>query len=893
MSPPPLAERLLAATVKDTDWRDSILGDLREEFVVMSRQQGLRSARRWYWRHVVSIGGRAVTSRFRRAHHVERAWVAPPEPSDTASWFAGFTRDLRHGVRTLLRRPGTSAVIILTLALALATNSTSFAIMDALVLRPYRFPGVDNLVMIVSTNSQNGLVERASVTPGDFRDYRRDASTVTGLSAAESWAANLSGIDNPEQVAGFRVTADWFDTFGVTPVLGREFVSDEETLGNHRHAVLGHALWMRLYGGDPTIVGQTIRLDGEPYDVIGVAPEGFNIPLGTQVWAPLARSHEDWSNRRNRSLMSVGRLAPGAAVSDARAEFTAITERLRKEFPDTTAPVPRDITPFTAGMADPGAGAFLAVMLGASVLLLLIACANIANLLLARGSERTQEFALRLALGAGRGRLAWQLMIEAALLTTLAIALALPIAWVMLGLSQASIPAAVIRFVPGWQYMAISPAVFLSTAAFGAIATVVFALGPALHTVRRDVADGLRQGTRTTTASRQRHWLRNTLAGAQVATTLALLFGSTLLLSAAGNAVNGAFGFDKRDVLVARVVLPERPYSDPEKRRDFINRVLVRLRSIPAVSTASIVSNLPYGATNSTRPFHPDGQAVDPREVRDVHYRRIAPGYLEAMRLPLIAGRDLTEHDRQDTQPVALVSRRLADRYWPNGDALGRQFRLTANGPPITIVGITGDVIHDWFQQIRQPTVYRPLGQDAPFAFAFVVRTVGEPSSIAGDLRRAVAAVDSDQPIIGLQSMEDVVEERTAGLTFIAGTVGVVAFIALALAVMGLYSLMAFMVSRRTQELGVRLALGATRWQVIGVTTGQGVRITLGGLVIGGLAAAGLGRVMESVLFGVVSISFWQLAVLALVVAAISMLASYIPARRTAGLDPTMALRSQ
>jgi putative ABC transport system permease protein len=352
------------------------------------------------------------------------------------------------------------------------------------------------------------------------------------------------------------------------------------------------------------------------------------------------------------------------------------------------------------------------------------------------------------------------------------------------------------------------------------------------------------------------------------------------------------FGFDKRNVLVARVVLPQRPYIEPDKRRDFVNRVLVRLRGIPAVSTASIVSNLPYGGNNSTRLFHPEGQPADPREAREVHYRRIATGYLEAMRLPLLAGRDLNEGDREGAQQVALVSQRLADRYWPNGDALGRQFRL-ADGPLITIVGITGDVIHDWFQRIRQPTVYRPLGQDAPFAFAFVVRAIGDPTSIAGDLRRAVAAVDPDQPIIGLQSMEDLVEERTAGLTFIAGTVGVVAFIALALAVMGLYSLMAFMVSRRTQELGVRLALGATRWQVIGVTIGQGVRITLGGLIIGGLAAAALGRVMESVLFGVVSVSVWQLVILVLTVAAVSMLASYIPARRTAGLDPTMALRSE
>jgi putative ABC transport system permease protein len=652
-------------------------------------------------------------------------------------------------------------------------------------------------------------------------------------------------------------------------------------------------LWERLFAADPSIVGRTVRVDGEPYQVVGIAPPDFSIPDGVQIWSPLAYTSEQWNNRRNRNLVAIARLADGASIHEARAEIGSIAERLQREYPETNASVPNGVVTFTRGMSDPGAGAFLTTMVAASVLLLLIACANIANLLLARGSERAQEFAVRLALGASRRRLACQLMIEGGLLSSFAVLLALPLAAIGLSLSRASIPPSIIRFIPGWQYMQVSPAVFAATAAFAATATLVFALVPALQTIRPDVADTLRQSSRSTTAPRRRHWLRTTLASAQVALTLALLFGSGLLLTAADGAINGTLGYDKQNLLVARLVLPERPYADTERRRQFINGVLDRIRQIPAVSSASMISNLPYAGGNTSREFYPDSAPVEPRDVRTVHYRRVATGYFDTMRIPLLAGRTLTDADREDAQQVAVVSRRLADRYWPNGDAVGRQFRVARDGDPITVVGVVGDILHDWFQQQRYPTVYRPLGQEAPFAHAFVVRTIGDPTGVAGDLRRAVRAMDPDQPVIAVRSMEKHVEERAAGLSFIARALGVVAFIALVVAIMGLYSLMAFIVSRRTQELGVRMALGATQWQVIGVTSRQGLRITFAGLFIGSIAAAAVGRLMEAVLLGIVSPSAWQLATLIAVVAGISALACYIPARRTANLDPTIALRAE
>jgi putative ABC transport system permease protein len=889
--PPRLAERLLAAVIRDPEWRDSIVGDLREEFAGLQDRAGLTAARRWYWRQACAIGARRMVPRSATTRR-PRVW-APHEPTASRHWRTGMSRDLRYAWRAVVGQPGTSAVIVVTLALALATNSVSFALLDAIVLRPFRFPAVDRVVMVVSSDPQAGLLDRESVTRGDFADWRRETKTVAQLSAAEWWDANLSGIEQPEQIGGYKVTADFFAALGAIPPLGRSFVPEEETPGSHRRVVLGHALWQRLFAGDPAVIGKTVRVDGEAHEVVGVAPPSFSIPEGAQIWAPLAYSPEQWADRRNRWLITVGRLRDGTTIDDARAEMAAIAERQRRDYPETNTNVPNTVVTFTEGMQDAGARAFLSLMLAASGLLLLIACANIANLLLARGSDRIHEFALRMALGGGRGRLAAQLMLEAGMLTAVAVALALPLAALGLAASRASIAPSIIRFIPGWNYLAVSPTVFLVTALFGVIATVVFALLPALNTVRSDVADTLRQGARTVTSGRQRNWLRNSLAAAQVAITLALVSGSGLMLTAVDRAVNGVTGFDKQNLLAARVVLPDRPYEDAERRRQFIDGVLERMRAVPAVTDAAMVSALPYAGGNQSRQFWPEGIELREGEARFADYRRVTPEYFETMDIPLLTGRGLNAGDRAGGHEVAVVSRALAERYWPDGDAVGRRFRLADEGPWITVVGVVGDVLHDWFLQRRAPTVYRPLAQDAPFGHAFVIRTVGDPLNVAGEFRRAVSAMDADQPILMLQTMNGLMRERTSGIGMIARMLMVVAVIAFGLAVMGLYSLMTFIVSRRTQELGVRLALGATRWQVIAVTLKHGAWITASGLVVGVAAAAALGRLMESALYGVVATDLWQLAALVLLIAGVAAVATYLPARRTATLNPTAALRAE
>ncbi len=687
-----------------------IVGDLREEFAAETRRRGPGAARTWYWRQAITISARGIAARLGARPVRTRPWIAPPEAPPHGGRLAGLLREFRHAARSIVRRPALSLVIVFTLALALAANSTIFALLDALVLRPYRFPGVERLV-VVSASSPADLFDRESVSNGDFRDWRRETQTVADLTAVEWWDANLSGDEQPEQIPGFHVTAEFFEALGVRPPLGRGFVRGEERLGEHRRVVLGHSLWTRRFAADPSIVGRTIRVDGQPHEVIGVAPAGFAIPLGAQIWAPLGYSDERWNDRRGTNLTVFGRLREGTTIDQARTEVGAIAERLRRDFPDTNGTRPFQIVDFTTGMSDPGADRFLSVWQAAALLLLLIACANVANLLLARGAERAQEFAIRLALGAGRARIVWQLLLEGVLLALAATVIALPLAAAALGLSRGSIPASVIRFVPGWEYIALTLPVFAFTAALAALSTVIFAAVPALHAARAGVSHTLRQTSRSVTSGRHRHWGRNLLATTQVALTLALLFASGLMLSASGRAVSGSLGFDQHDLLTGKVTLPTQPYFGAEKRRQFIAGVLDRMREIPAVTTASMVSNMPGGGNNASREFWPEGETLQPTDVRQVFYRRISDDYFAAMRIPLLSGRTFDSSDRPDSHAVAVVSRALVERYWPGQEALGRRFRLTANGPLITVVGVVGDVRHDWFRDARTATVYRPIAR--------------------------------------------------------------------------------------------------------------------------------------------------------------------------------------
>ena len=894
--PPDWAERLLRAAVRDADWRDAVSGDLREEFAAVASRAGYLAARRWYWRQALPLAARFAAGRIVPAlTPPRRRRLAVADIERTSRLGSGWSRELRHAWRALWQRPALSAVIVGTLAVALAANAVIFNLADALYLRPFRFAEVDRLIVVASdTGAGKPYFDRESVAAADFRDWRRTLTTVSHLAALEWWDPNFSGVERPESLHGFLVTPGYFELLGVQPLFGRTFTDDDGRPHATRTVILSHALWLRRFNADPGIVGTTLRLDGTPHEVVGVMPPRFVVPYGSDVWAPIAYDDAAWADRKRDYLLTFGRLADGQTLESARAELEAVVARQAVEFPETNRNRQVTVVSFSRGLGDDAVGPFVAIWQAAAVLLLLIACANVANLLLARGTERQPEFAIRLALGASRLRLALQLLIEGVCLAVLGVAVGTGLASAAITLSRGFLPETVVRFVPGYEYLKLDLATFAAMAALGALATIVFSLVPAVQAARGGPTAPAMSQARASTAPPGRQWLRSLLAGAQVALTIALVVAAALIVGALNRAAYGATGFDRRNLITAQLTLPEAPYKDLDRRRQFTAVVLDRLRALPSVTEAGAATVLPYTNLAASRTLFVEGRPIDDTApARTVDLQRASPDYLETLRIPVLRGRGLTAGDGAGAPPVALVSQRLADQYFPGDDPIGRRIRVGDDATWITIVGVTGDIVQDWFLGRINPTVYRPLEQDPTLRVMFAARTTGDPLQLAADVQRAVVAADPDQPIEVLASMDEVVRNKVAGINYFAQALTLMSGIALVLALTGMYSLMAYLASRRTREIGVRVALGATRRQVTWLTASRAGRIALGGAAAGVALAVALGQVMQSALFGLITPSALTIAASALTLVVVTVAAGYLPARRAAAQDPWQALRTE
>lgn len=894
LAPPRLPERVLRASVRDPEWRDAIAGDLREEFTAHVTSRGAAAARRWYWRHAVPLATRFALGRIVPALTPPRRRVSVTDIERTSLLGSGWSREVRHAWRALRQQPGVSVVIVVTLALALAANAVIFTLADALYLRPFRFPDVDRLIMATSdTNADALYLDRESVAAADFREWRERLTTVSGLAAAEFWDPNLSGVDVPESLPGFHVTADFFATIGVSPVLGRTFTAEETQPGGPRVAMLSHSAWQRRFGGATDIVGRRVRLDGELHEVVGVMPPRFAIPYGADVWAPFTFGDAEWRERKNGRLMVFGRLADGRTFQDARGELRAIVARQATEHPETNRNRGITVLSFTRGLGDDAVGPLLAVWQGAALLVLIVACANVANLLLARGAERRPEFDVRLALGASRVRLVLQLVIEGACLAVVGLALGTGLAGLAVRSARTMLPPSVIRFVPGYEFLQFDGMSFAAMAMLSGLATIVFSLLPALQASRE--GSSLARGTRASTGTTGQQWVRSLLAGGQVALSLALVVAAALIVGGVRRAADGAMGFDKQQLLTAELNLPERPYADHARRRQFVTSVIDRLTGEAGVRSAAVANTVPYAGGYSQRAFHREGDAdADARgETRTTDLVRTSPGFLDTMGVTFLRGRQFTDADGPDAPAVALVSRALVERFYEGADPIGRRFRLEDDGGWITIVGVVDDVIQDWLSGQRRPTVYRPLAQDPTLHLTILARTSLPPEALTSAMRRAVAGADEDQPILKLAPMTQVVRDRLSGIGYFANVLTAMSGIALVLALTGLYSVMAYIAARRTQEVGVRLALGATRAQVTWLGLSRALGITSGGLVLGAVLAAGVNRVMQTALFGLVTPNPWVIVAAVIGLAAVAVVAGYLPARRAARQDPWLAIRSE
>jgi putative ABC transport system permease protein len=785
-----------------------------------------------------------------------------------------------------------TAIVVLTLGLGIGANTAVFSLVDALVLRPFPIPDIDRLVMLWGTVPKQGD-DRDRASPADYLDWKERATVFEKLVALEWWDVNLSGTGEPERLQGTFVSTDYFEALGVEPHSGRTLSADAAEHGA-RTVVLSYQLFERRFGGDPGIIGDVVRLDGEPYEVVGVAREGFDYPYGSELWAPLWFDAETAARRDANYLDVIGKLRPGVSLEDAQAELDVINRGLQKEHPVTNEGRGIRAVALARAVVDMGAPTFLAVWQATTVFVLLIACVNVANLLLARGADREKELTLQQALGAGRSRIVRQLLTENLLLALGGALLAIPLAWVGIDLLRSGLPPQVQRFVVGWREIDLDLRLLAFTAAVTVLTTLLFGLAPALRASRSDLTATLREGGRGGSAGRARQRSRKLLVVAEVAIALMLLVASGLSIRGTLRLARGDHGYDPDGLMTFEISLPDRKYGDPEPRRQFFRTVLEGIRETPGVVSADLALVLPSSGNNYTNGVDvEENRIANVSERPNAHFRVITPGYFETMRIPILAGRAFGSEDREDKAPVAIVSRLFADRSWPSADPLGRRFRAGDDEPWRTVVGVSGDVLHDWFLQGPQPTYYVPFDQSPRGRMALAVRTTGEPEAITAAVRGQVRRADPDQPLYDLYTMRQRISERIIGLKYAATVMGILGLVGLVLSAVGIYGLMMYSVSRRTHEIGVRVALGAERRDVLRLALGQAFSITAAGVGIGLVLAYAAGRLLASNLFGVVRLEGATFALLALLLSAVSLVAAYIPARRALAVDPAVALRAE
>ena len=802
-------------------------------------------------------------------------------------------RDIRDAWRNIRRAPRASSAIVATLALALGLNAAGFALTDALVLRPFSFPDVDDIVLLEEVRP--GERFRGFTAPANVLDLRRQTRMLAFLSPVAIREVELGHAEEPEELQAAVVSADYFDVMGVRPVIGRGFTQDEETFGRHHRVVIANSLWHRQFRSDPTVLGTSMVLDGLGHEIVGIAPPDFNFPFGAELWLPAAFEPAALRRRDTRTVLGVGRLVAGATVHDAQAELTTLMMELARQHPTELGRSSVRVQTLTRGMAEEGNVALHAFIQGLALVVLLIACANIANLVLALGASRQREIAVRYALGASRWQILRGLWIETMVLALLAVPCALVVAHLGLTAMVSRMPPRIAPFVPGWDTIDVDGRLIVFTTILAAAATATFGLLPALRTSRPNAA-ALKEAARGLTGGVGRQRIRRALIVAQVALVLPLLVSAFAFAGGTRRFLNGPQGYDPNGVLRLRLALPERVFPDGRARTAFLDSVLEELRGEPEVRSAAVANILPSTSRSFSRPVEIDGGAAPQGTAADlVEHRAVSGGYFQTMRIGLVAGRDFAASDSGSAPHVGIVSRSMAERYWPGQDPIGRRVRYAdqPEAPWVAIVGVADNIIEDWYWGRDQQTLYRPTAQTPPRVAALAVRTVGRPDDAAAAVAKAVRRVDPNRPLLDVGTMQQTLAERLNAPRNISVALAALGGVALLLSAIGLFSVINFLVTQRTHELGLRLALGATRAQIRQLIFSEIVRLTAIGIVIGSALAAMASRVTESFLAGIAAIDAPPFVGLVAGVALLSLAAGGWPAHRAAAIDPSIALRRE
>lgn len=805
--------------------------------------------------------------------------------------FSELWQDAVFAVRQLRKAPAFTLIAIFTLALGIGATTAIFSLLDAVVLRPLPFDHPERIVTLFMTDRGN----LRSISAGNFLAYRAGARSLASLSAKTDGSFNLAGEGEPERVTGARVSAGYFETFGARPLLGRTIEPADDSPGRDRVVVLSHRLWHDRFGGDPRVVGRDLHLNGVVHSVIGVMPAAFDLRSNdSRLWVPLALTPEQATNYGDSYLRLLGRLRPGVPLAAAQAELSALAKRL--ETVDLRSNRGRGVK--VEAFLDRLLGGLrrrLLILLGAVGCVLLIACVNVANLLLARGAARSREIAIRAALGAGRWRIVRQLLTESLVLSLAGAAAGVGLAHLglqgLVAISPAGVPRLESAGIDG-PALAISFALALA-------ASVLAGLVPALRTARPDLQTLLKEGGRSLGSGSPRDRVRTGLLVAEVALALVLLAGAGLLIRSAIGLQQVAIGFDSAGVLTAQIALPHADYPEPVRAVAAVQRVVDDARRIPGVESAGAVSILPLSHNDSSSTLEIEGHPVPVEKRLEASTREVSPGYFQAMRIPVLHGRDFTAGDRAGAPGVVAVSPAMARLAWPGEDPVGKRLAWSVDektGPDWRqVVAVVGDVRQGDLADPMRPTIYLPmaqsdlLGRDVEMGIVTRARA-GDPSALATPLRRAVLRVDPRLPVFDVTTLDEIRAASVATTRFNMLLLTALGGIGLLLAAVGIYGVISWFVSQRTQEIGLRMALGATERGVLTLVAWQAMRPVLVGLIVGLAGAVAATRALSSLLFGVTATDPATFAGVLVVLAGAALLASWLPARRAARVEPTRAL---
>ena len=809
-------------------------------------------------------------------------------------------QDMRYGARMLLKSPGFTVVAVLTLALGIGANTAIFSVVNFVLLRPLEYANPDQLVMVWERNTKKGWNE-SPTSFADFVDFRDNAKSVE-LVAFTDTNFNLTGGDQPERVAGLRVSANLFSLLGVNPARGRWFAPGEDKPGAGHVLILSYGLWQRSFGGNSNLVNQTVQLNGQSYTVVGVMPPTFKFPpafsatttseeliSNADLWVPLTT--DDVPLIRNiRNLKMIGRLKAGVAPQQAQAEINSIASRLAREYPDVNAGLESVVIPLHEQIVGDVREALL-ILLGAVVLVLLIACANIANLLLSKATARHKEIAIRTALGANRGRLLRQLLTESTLLGLLGGGFGFLVAYA----GSKTLVSFGSLSIPQLTDFSFDMKVPLFALVVSLLTSLIFGLAPAIDASNPNLNEALKEGGRSSSGGATRARLRNALVITEVALAVVLVTASGLMLRSFVRLQGTSSGLNPHNLITLELELPDVRYHAAQQQTLFQQQLLQRVGSLPGVQNAATVDNLPFSGNAFNTSFTIEGRPTGPTtETPRAYYRVISPDYFPAIGIELHKGNQFTDRDTAEQPGVAIVNETAAQRYWPGVDPLGKRIkrgRPESKNPWLTVIGIVSGSRQLSLKEGSQPEIYVPYLQNPGLTFTLVARTASDPRSLTGALRKEVLSADREIPAVNIKLMEELISNSVAKERFYVLLLAVFAALALILAAVGVYGVMSYSVTLRTRDIGIRMALGARPVDIFKHIVGQALLLGLIGLGVGIVLAIASTRVMSSLLYGINATDPLTLAITSLVLLAVALLASYLPARRATRVDPLVTLR--